>query len=122
MPDVDAIASIVPHKSTKADVERKLGSPSSISIFGDETWMYIGEVTQQTAFFNPKVDERSVLVITFNKKGVVTSMESHGLDEARDIQPVQDKTPTVGKKMTVLEQLIGNLNRFGNQAAKNKDK
>ncbi|MDP4796390.1 MAG: outer membrane protein assembly factor BamE, partial [Rhodospirillales bacterium] len=109
MPDVDAIATITPHKSTKNDVERVLGSPSSINMYGDETWLYVGETTETVAFFKSKVSERSVLLITFDKDGLVTSMESHGLDEARDIRPVDRVTPTVGKNMTAIDQLIGNL-------------
>ena len=30
-----------------------------------------------------------------------------------DIEPVERTTPTVGKNLTVIEQLMGNLNRFG---------
>ena len=120
MPDVDAIATITPHKSTKNDVERVLGSPSSINMYGDETWLYVGETTETVAFFKSKVSERSVLLITFDKDGLVTSMESHGLDEARDIRPVDRVTPTVGKNMTAIDQLIGNLNRFGKIGEKMK--
>lgn len=120
MPDVDAIATITPHKSTKNDVERVLGSPSSINMYRDETWLYVGETTETVAFFESKVSERSVLLITFDKDGLVTSMESHGLDEARDIRPVDRVTPTVGKNMTAIDQLIGNLNRFGKIGEKMK--
>ncbi len=120
MPDVDAIATITPHKSTKNDVERVLGSPSSINMYVEETWLYVGETTETVAFFESKVSERSVLLIAFDKDGLVTSMESHGLDEARDIRPVDRVTPTVGKNMTAIDQLIGNLNRFGKIGEKNK--
>ena len=113
MPDIDAIASIVPEESHKSDVERRLGSPSSINMFGEETWMYIGETTEAVAFFEPKVNERSVLVVTFDDKGIVKDIQSHRLDVARDIEPVERTTPTVGKNLTVIEQLMGNLNRFG---------
>jgi outer membrane protein assembly factor BamE (lipoprotein component of BamABCDE complex) len=112
MPDVDVIASIQPDKSTKQDVERVMGSPSSINIYGEETWMYIGEVSEQTAFFERKVDERSVVLITFDKDGVVSAIESQGLEAARAIEPVERTTPTVGKNLTVIEQLLGNINRF----------
>ncbi|WNJ98576.1 outer membrane protein assembly factor BamE [Thalassospiraceae bacterium LMO-JJ14] len=113
MPDVDAIAAIIPNKTTKEQVERSLGSPSSINMFGEETWMYIGETTETLAFLEHKVNERSVLLVRFNDKGVVEDVESHGLDESRNIVPVERTTPTVGKSITVLEQLMGNINRFG---------
>jgi outer membrane protein assembly factor BamE (lipoprotein component of BamABCDE complex) len=113
MPDIDAIAAIIPNKSTKDQVERSLGSPSSINMFGEETWLYIGETTETVAFLEHEVNERSVLLVRFNDKGVVDYIESHGLAESRDIVPVERTTPTVGKKLTAIEQLIGNLNRFG---------
>ncbi len=113
MPDIDAIAAITPNKTTKSEVERNLGSPSSINMYGEETWMYVGETTETLAFLEHEVNERSVVLVTFDKNGVVTDVSSHGLDAARSIQPVERKTPTVGKKMTVIEQLMGNINRFG---------
>ncbi|MBO6520634.1 MAG: outer membrane protein assembly factor BamE [Rhodospirillales bacterium] len=113
MPDIDAIAAITPNKSTKNEVERALGSPSTINMYGEETWMYVGETTETVAFLESEVNERSVVLVTFNKDGVVTDVSSHGLAESRNIQPVERKTPTVGKKVTVIEQLMGNLNRFG---------
>ena len=113
MPDVDLITQIVPQKTSKTDVERLLGSPSSINMFGDEVWMYIGETTEQVAFLEREVAERSVLVIHFDKEGVVSEVESHGLDIARDIQPVERETPTVGRDLTLIEQLMGNVSRLG---------
>lgn len=113
MPDIDKVASIMPNETTKQEVERSLGSPSSINMFGEETWLYIGETTERLAFLENEVQERSVLLITFDKSGVVTDVQAHGLDASRDIQPVARKTPTVGKDLTVIEQLVGNLNRLG---------
>ncbi|MBO6948442.1 MAG: outer membrane protein assembly factor BamE [Rhodospirillales bacterium] len=114
MPDIDAIAAIQPNKTTKDEVERSLGSPSSINMYGKETWLYVGETTETVAFLERDVSERSVLLVTFDKDGVVTDVEAHGLDVARDIEPIERKTPTVGKQMTVIEQLVGNFNRFKN--------
>lgn len=114
MPDIDKVASIIPTETTKQEVERALGSPSSINMFGEETWLYVGETTERIAFLERKVEERSVLIVSFDKNGVVKDVQSHGLDASRDIQPVERKTPTVGKDLTVIEQLVGNLNRLGN--------
>ncbi|MGJ3260747.1 MAG: outer membrane protein assembly factor BamE [Rhodospirillales bacterium] len=114
MPDIDAIAAIVPNKTTKSEVERSLGSPSSINMYGEETWMYVGETTETVAFFERDVNERSVLLVSFNADGVVKDVLQHGLDAARNIEPVERQTPTVGKDMTVIEQMMGNINRFRN--------
>ncbi len=114
MPDIDAIAAIVPNKTTKSEVERSLGSPSSINMYGEETWMYVGETTETIAFFERDVNERSVLLVSFRDDGVVKDVLQHGLDAARNIEPVERETPTVGKDMTVIEQMMGNVNRFRN--------
>lgn len=114
MPDIDAIAAIVPNKTTKSEVERSLGSPSSINMYGEETWMYVGETTETVAFFERDVNERSVLLVSFRDDGVVKDVLQHGLDAARNIEPVERQTPTVGKDMTVIEQMMGNVNRFRN--------
>lgn len=114
MPDIDAIAAIVPNKTTKSEVERSLGSPSSINMYGEETWMYVGETTETIAFFERNVNERSVLLVSFRDDGVVKDVLQHGLDAARNIEPVERETPTVGKDMTVIEQMMGNVNRFRN--------
>lgn len=113
MPDIDKVASIVPSETTKQEVERALGSPSSVNMFGEETWLYVGETTERIAFLERKVQERSVLIITFDKNGVVSDIQGHGLDASRDIEPIERTTPTVGKDLTVIEQLLGNLNRLG---------
>lgn len=113
MPDIDKVASIRPSETTKQEVERALGSPSSINMFGEETWLYVGETTERIAFLERKVQERSVLIVTFDKNGIVTDIQAHGLDASRDIKPIERTTPTVGKDLTVIEQLLGNLNRIG---------
>ena len=113
MPDIDKVASITPSETTKQEVERALGSPSSINMFGEETWLYVGETTERLAFLERRVQERSVLIVTFDKSGIVTDVQSHGLDASRNIQPIERTTPTVGKDLTVIEQLLGNLNQLG---------
>jgi outer membrane protein assembly factor BamE (lipoprotein component of BamABCDE complex) len=116
MPDIDKVASITPSETTKQEVERALGSPSSINMFGEETWLYVGETTERIAFLERKVQERSVLIVTFDKNGVVSEVQSHGLDASRDIEPIERTTPAVGRDLTVIEQLVGNLNRLGKAA------
>ncbi len=113
MPDVDDISRITPQQSTKADVERALGSPSSVTMFGGETWIYVGETTERLAFFDKQVNERSVVMITFGADGLVSEVQSHGLEASRDIIPEERTTPTVGNKLTFMDQLIGSANRLG---------
>ena len=112
MPEIDRIQLLKPGETTKNQVQQFLGSPSSMNMFGDETWVYVGETTETLAFFESDITERSVVIVTFDKKGVVSDVNAHGMDQARKIEPVERITPTVGKKLTVIDQLVGNLNRY----------
>lgn len=120
--DPEKVSEIQPGELTREEVMEILGSPSSITAFGSDTWYYIAQRTETFAFFAPKVTERQVLVVKFAKDGRVTEVKTVGLDRAQEIHPVERKTPTHGNKMTVLEQIVGNLGRFKNKASENAER
>ncbi|MFQ5957778.1 MAG: outer membrane protein assembly factor BamE [Alphaproteobacteria bacterium] len=112
LPDSYALAELEPGKATRQDVARELGSPSSVAAFGDETWYYIASRTERFAFYRPKVVDQQVVAIAFDKSGLIKSVEHYGLDDSREIDPVGRVTPTSGKKLTIIQQLVENVGRF----------
>jgi outer membrane protein assembly factor BamE (lipoprotein component of BamABCDE complex) len=112
LPPSDEIAQIQPGKTTKNQVVKILGSPSSVSVFDDNDWYYISRRTSQYAFLDPKVVDQQVYVVDFNPDGVVKAVEHKTLRDGEDIQPVARTTPAPGRELTFIEQLIGNLGRF----------
>jgi len=111
IPDPVKLASIEPGVQTREQVAKLLGTPSSVTTFGDDTWYYISRRTSRIAFLEPEVLEQRVVVINFDKDGVVRGVRQYGLDDANKIAPVARTTPTKGKQLTILDQMIGNLNR-----------
>lgn len=95
--------------ATRDDVTTVLGTPSAVSPFDDATWYYIGERTEQTAFLSPDVVERRIVAIRFDDGGMIEAIEEIDETAARDVQPVSRTTPTGGKELGVLEQLLGNV-------------
>ena len=120
--DPEKVLEIQPGELTREEVVEILGSPSAITAFGSDTWYYISQRTETFAFFSPKVTERQILVVKFAKDGRVTTVETVGLEQGKEIVPVERKTPTHGNKLTVLEQIIGNLGRFKNKASENAER
>ena len=112
--DAEAVESIVPGITTRAEVARILGTPSATSPFGEERWIYVGERIRRIAFLDPEILERKVLVIHFDGKGVLTKIEALDKDDGREIAVVDRKTPSLGNSPTLLQQLFGNVGRFGN--------
>lgn len=118
IPDQQIVDSIRVGINNKAQVAAMLGSPSARATFDQETWFYMGTKTiKKPSFENDEVLERQVLVIRFNTQGIVQKVERLDKNDGRKIRVVKRKTPTKGKELTVIEQLLGNVGRFGNSVA-----
>ncbi|MBO0739629.1 MAG: outer membrane protein assembly factor BamE [Alphaproteobacteria bacterium] len=115
LPTQDKLSQIHAGSTTRDDVEKILGSPSSVSVFNnDKSWYYISKRTSQTAFFDPDVVDQQVYVINFDDQGVVKAVDHKALQDGEQITPVARATPAPGRELSFLEQLIGNLGKFNN--------
>ena len=64
--------SIVPGKTSRDEVQRLLGSASTVSDFPPETWYYITRKRETVAFLAPKLTDQKVLRIEFDAAGTVS--------------------------------------------------
>lgn len=97
--------------STKQDVTKLLGSPSTTSTLDPNVWYYIGSITETESFLDPAIVQQRVLRISFNDQGVVDKVADVDTTESREIEPDEETTPTAGHEISFIEQLVGNLNR-----------
>jgi outer membrane protein assembly factor BamE (lipoprotein component of BamABCDE complex) len=97
---------------SREDVVRLIGSPSTVGTFNPNTWYYISQKQETWAFMKPAIIEQNVLQLTFNESGRLQAMKKYDLTEAKDIEMVSRITPTAGKELTILEQIMGNVGRF----------
>lgn len=116
LPSPDSLAQIKPGKTTRDEVQQLLGTPSSTATFGDESWQYISARTETTAFFKPEVKDRKVVSIAFDRSGVVKEVQQRGLEDGIAVKSVDRETPTAGKELSILEQLVGNVGKFSKDA------
>ena len=97
---------------TKSTVRGKLGSPSTTSTFDPNIWFYMNQVKQRVAFRKPTVIARNVTAITFSKENEqVESVNNYTLKDGKVIAFNGRETPTRGRELTILEQLLGNVGR-----------
>jgi outer membrane protein assembly factor BamE (lipoprotein component of BamABCDE complex) len=115
MASPDAVRHLSPGKQDKRQVLELLGTPSSHSTFDPNIWFYIGQKTEQIAFFRPEITEHRVLAVSFDAQDRLDSVTMIGRDQYRDIKPVRKATPTAGKKLTIIEQMVGNFGRFNRE-------
>lgn len=97
---------------SREDVVRLIGSPSAVATFNPNIWYYISETQEYWAFTKPKISAQKVIQVTFNDDGRVSAIKNYDLKDAQDIQMVQRITPTSGKELTILEQVLGNVGKF----------
>lgn len=110
------MVTLEPGTSTKSDVLRALGSPTTQDAFDENNWFYIGQVKEKTGIFDPKVTSERIVQVTFNQEGIVQSIKDVG-GQGEAIPYQRDKTPTSGNEVTVMQQLLGNLGRFNGAGA-----
>lgn len=97
---------------TRETVVTKLGSPSTRSTFEtDNVWYYITQTTERYTYNPTQVANRSVTEITFDDAGAVTGVRQLGLEDGREVAMNSRETPTRGRELSVLEQLLGNVGR-----------
>jgi outer membrane protein assembly factor BamE (lipoprotein component of BamABCDE complex) len=101
-------------EDTRSTVLARLGSPTAVSTFDKDTWYYITQISSHTAFYHPRVNKRDVVAIKFRKSDdQVEAVNTYTLKDGRVIAYNSRETPTRGREMTVLEQLLGSVSAAG---------
>jgi outer membrane protein assembly factor BamE (lipoprotein component of BamABCDE complex) len=97
---------------TKSTVRARLGSPSTTGTFDQNTWFYMNQLKTRVAFKKPEVVARNITAITFNKDTeLVESVNNYTLKDGKVIAFNGRETPTRGRELTILEQILGNVGR-----------
>jgi outer membrane protein assembly factor BamE (lipoprotein component of BamABCDE complex) len=97
---------------TKSTVLDQLGSPSAQGTFDANVWYYVSQNASQIGFHNPRITKRSVVAITFNKADEkVIKIDTYSLKDGHIVAYNGRETPTRGRELSGLEQLLGNVGR-----------
>jgi outer membrane protein assembly factor BamE (lipoprotein component of BamABCDE complex) len=97
---------------TKSTVLDQLGSPSAVSTFDPNVWFYMSQRTSQMSYHANRVTRRNVIEITFDKDSEkVTDVKTFTLKDGKVIAYNGRETPTRGRELSVIEQLLGNIGR-----------
>ncbi len=107
--DTELVSAIQPGVDNKDSVERTLGRPTFTGEFGDSDWYYVSRDTKTVAFRAPRVQKQTVLHVIFDKAGNVAAVDTTGKQLIAKIDPVNDKTPTLGRKSSLFNDLFGNI-------------
>jgi outer membrane protein assembly factor BamE (lipoprotein component of BamABCDE complex) len=110
--DPESMKELTLGTSTKADVSAVIGSPTARDTFDDNTWLYISEVTQQRIGRTLGELQQNVIVLTFDDKGVLKSINKLDKENALPVSVIARTTPSPGTEASFMQQLLGNIGRF----------
>lgn len=90
-------------------VRLTLGTPDTTGTIDGDVFYYISSKRKTLPAGKPKVIDRKVVAVYFDQNQTVQEVAHYGLQDGRIINFVDGETPTYGKKLTAIEQLIGNI-------------
>ncbi len=108
-PGNELLAGITAGQDTRGSVRRKIGRPSTTGVFTETGWYYVATTVEHRTYHDPKVTDRRVVAVQFDADDVVAEVNVYGLEDGRIIDLQTRTTPTHGRKLTILQQLLGNL-------------
>ena len=106
-------AQIKAGEDTRTTVMSKLGSPSTVSTFDKNVWYYISATTEKYAYYKPRAVKRDVTAIRFTPDEKVAEVKTLTLQDGYQLAYGKRETPTRGRELSILEQILGNVGRGG---------
>lgn len=113
MADAEMVGAIRSQVDTRDSVKEMLGSPSSVATFDNDSWYYYSKKSESLAFFKEDITELSIVAVRFDSDGYVTVVDNYTLDNLNNIDPVGKTTRTHGRELSFIQELFGNIGRFG---------
>lgn len=114
--DETLIAAVQPGVDNKESVQTTLGRPTFTGQFNENDWYYVSRTTKNLAFNMPRAREQTILRVRFDEQGNVVSVDRKGMEQVASIDPSSEKTPTLGRERSLIEELFGNIGAVGSGA------
>jgi outer membrane protein assembly factor BamE (lipoprotein component of BamABCDE complex) len=118
--DEERLAQIKVSETEQTQVQALLGPPTMIGTFDKNNWYYSGKRTERIAFLDPDVTEQRTVAIHFDDNGRVDKIAEVSPDQQIAVAPENRITPTTGRAMNVIDQLMENAGRPGLPGSANR--
>ena len=104
--DETALSTVKPGQDAQKVLE-VLGTPSTVSTVGSQTWYYISQDTTRTFMFDkPEIVNQRVIAVQFTKAMRVEKLANYGMQDGVLFDFLSNTTPTGGNELTFIRQLM----------------
>lgn len=108
-PPEERVAQVVAGVDTRGSVRRKLGRPVATGAFSEDGWYYVSTTVERRAFYAPEITERRIVAVSFDGRDRVVAVDRFGLEDGKVVDLETRTTPTFGRQLTILQQVLGNI-------------
>jgi outer membrane protein assembly factor BamE (lipoprotein component of BamABCDE complex) len=102
----EAALAQVPPGSSQEQVLLVLGTPSTVATVSGETFYYISQKSQRTAFLNPEITDQRVLTVYFDQGRRVERIANYGMQDGKVFDFISRTTPTGGQEANLIKQIL----------------
>jgi outer membrane protein assembly factor BamE (lipoprotein component of BamABCDE complex) len=89
---------------------QNMGSPTLVSeIDNKEEWIYFSEDVRKLLFFKPKILNRKIMVVNFDKGGAISKIDNYDLANENSINFANNYTTVKSNKKGFWSQIFGNI-------------
>lgn len=108
-----------PVGSSREQVLLSLGTPSTINnLDGSEVFYYISQTRKRSiAFQRLRLVDQRVMAVYFAEDGTVSNIANYGLKDGKVFDFIKRVTPTGGKDLTFLAQVLAGASKGGAPAS-----
>jgi len=96
----------VPPGSSQEQVLLVLGTPSTVATVSGETFYYISQKSQRTAFMNPEIMDQRVLAVYFDQNRRVERVANYGMQDGKVFDFISRTTATGGQESNIIRQIL----------------
>ena len=114
---------IVINKSNKNDIIEIIGHPSTISKFNSNKWFYIERQQKNQSLFKlgiKKLSKNNILIIEFNKRGLVQNKKLVKLDDMNKLKYVKKVTTKDFEQNNTLYNIFSSFREKVNAPSRKK--
>jgi outer membrane protein assembly factor BamE (lipoprotein component of BamABCDE complex) len=106
----DSLISQIKPGSSAEQVVLVLGTPSTVSTVGGQTYYYISQrATRSFTFQRPAIQDQQVVAIYLNRQNRVDRVANYGMQDGVIFDFVSRSTPSAGEETSFLRQVFGLL-------------
>jgi outer membrane protein assembly factor BamE (lipoprotein component of BamABCDE complex) len=102
----EAALAQIPPGSSQEQVLLVLGTPSTVATVSGETFYYISQKAQRTAFMDPKITDQRVLAVYFDQSRRVERLANYGMQDGKVFDFISRTTPTGGQESNIIRQML----------------